>query len=128
MHILLTGATGYIGKRLLQSLLLEGHTVTCCVRNPQRFNPPDGFEDQIRILVTDFSKPYELSENNQPVDAAYYLIHSLSTTTKGYQQSELTTAQYFRELAEQLKTKQVIYLGGMLTRANFLSTCQVEKA
>ena len=50
MHILLTGATGYIGKRLLQALLLEGHEVTCCVRNKNRFTPPEGFDNKIHII------------------------------------------------------------------------------
>ncbi|MCK5822089.1 MAG: NAD-dependent epimerase/dehydratase family protein, partial [Bacteroidales bacterium] len=44
MRILLTGATGYIGKRLLPSLLAHGHTVICCVRDKTRFEIPEGFE------------------------------------------------------------------------------------
>lgn len=41
MKILLTGATGYIGKRLLPALVEKGHQVVCCVRDFNRFNPPE---------------------------------------------------------------------------------------
>ncbi len=78
MHILLTGATGYIGKRLLQTLLVEGHTVTCCVRDEKRISFIVGFEDQIKIIETDFSKPVDSISHIAPVDAAYFLIHSLN--------------------------------------------------
>ncbi|MDA3891502.1 MAG: SDR family oxidoreductase [Salinivirgaceae bacterium] len=113
MHILLTGATGYIGKRLLIVLLNQGHEVTCCVRNPQRFSVPDGYEDKVHVLKYDFSKDFSEPLTKKPIDAAYYLIHSLSTATGGYKASEQLTANNFVKLAEQLKCKQVIYLGGI---------------
>ncbi|MGB0347311.1 MAG: NAD-dependent epimerase/dehydratase family protein, partial [Balneolaceae bacterium] len=45
--ILLTGATGYIGKRLLPVLLREGHHVVCCVRDKHRMVLPEGYENQL---------------------------------------------------------------------------------
>jgi uncharacterized protein YbjT (DUF2867 family) len=113
MHVLLTGATGYIGKRLLFVLLQHNHEVTCCVRDPLRFQIPEGYEDKIQIIKYDFTRTLDLPKNIKSVDAAYYLIHSLSSSTKGYQKDELNTAIHFKQLAEKLKCKQVIYLGGI---------------
>ena len=53
MKILLTGSTGYIGKRLLPVLVEAGHEVVCCVRDPQRFNPPDSIKQNISIIEVD---------------------------------------------------------------------------
>ena len=47
MHILLTGSTGYIGKRLLPELVATGHKITCCVRDANRFNPTKNLEIQL---------------------------------------------------------------------------------
>ena len=54
MKILLTGATGYIGKRLLPSLIEQGHQVVCCVRDKNRFNPPASYHKNIDIIEVDF--------------------------------------------------------------------------
>lgn len=118
MHILLTGATGYIGKRLLVVLLNKGHEVTCCVRDPKRFIIPEGFEDKVHTLTYDFMGELKLPINQKPVDAGYYLIHSLAKATGGYKNSEQSTAKNFVHLAEQLKCKQVIYLGGIANDKN----------
>ena len=57
MKILLTGATGYIGQRLLPSLITEGHKVVCCVRDKARFFPPESLRPHLEIIEVDFSKP-----------------------------------------------------------------------
>lgn len=114
MHILLTGATGYIGKRILPVLLYQGHTVTCCVRDPNRFPVPEDFADQVRVFACDLSEAVpDVSAIDGAVDAAYYLVHSLTTSTEGYEDLELKMARNFRDLAERTGTSQVIYLGGM---------------
>jgi len=56
MKILLTGATGYIGKRMLPELVKMGHQIVCCVRDIQRFNPPKDLKDNIEIIEVDFLK------------------------------------------------------------------------
>jgi len=53
MKILLTGSTGYIGKRLLPVLIELGHEVICCVRDIKRFNPPESLRENITILKLD---------------------------------------------------------------------------
>ena len=114
MHILLTGVTGYIGKRLLNGLLKEGHNITCCVRNLKRIDFEDNFENRIQFIETDFSKKIDLRFLKIPnIDAAYFLIHSLKSDTKQFHQKEIEIAINFRILAEELNCKQVIYLGGI---------------
>ncbi|MCD4730793.1 MAG: SDR family oxidoreductase [Bacteroidales bacterium] len=113
MHILLTGATGYIGRRLLNVLLYQGHEVTCCVRNTKLFQQPEQGQGTVHVLETDFNEEISGTADIKPVDAAYYLIHSLARSTRGYAEHEKHTATNFRKLAEQLKCKQVVYLSGI---------------
>ena len=114
MKILLTGATGYIGKRLLPILLGEGHGVVCAVRDVNRF-PKGGIYDnsKISLLEVDFLKPLPPSDSISDIDAAYYLIHSMSSSTSDFEKLEAQSAQAFVKLIEQTNCKQVIYLGGI---------------
>ncbi|MFB6306101.1 MAG: NAD(P)H-binding protein [Flavobacteriales bacterium] len=113
MHILLTGATGYIEKRLLAALLEKGHHVVCCVRNPSRVQIPQGRESQIEFLQYDLSNPLPDNQNIKSCFAAYYLVHSLSNSKEGFEEQELNMAVNFRKLAENINCRQVIYLGGI---------------
>jgi uncharacterized protein YbjT (DUF2867 family) len=112
MKILLTGATGYIGQRLLPVLLKKGFQVVCCVREKSRFQPPVGFQDQIEILVIDFLNPEAGESIPKDIDGAYFLIHSMSNS-EDYDQLELKTAIHFREAISETNAKHVIYLSGI---------------
>ena len=128
MHILLTGSTGYIGKRLLTVLLKEGHEVTCCVRSAHRFQQMETDSDKIKLIETDFSNDLPELSGIKPVDAAYYLIHSLSGSTKGYEDHEKMTATNFKKLAEKLSCRQVIYLGGIANEEELSEHLSSRKA
>ncbi|MEP6805290.1 MAG: NAD-dependent epimerase/dehydratase family protein, partial [Flavobacterium sp.] len=54
MKILLTGATGYIGKRLLPILVAQGHDIICCVRDKNRFYLPEVFQQKVQVIEVDF--------------------------------------------------------------------------
>lgn len=114
-NILLTGATGYIGKRLLPLLLKDGHNVVCCVRDARRFSCDKtyGTPDVVEI---DFLKPLPdvLPSTLNEVDVAFYLIHSMSTPSGDFKAQEETTAQTFIELLGHTNAKQIIYLGGIV--------------
>jgi len=114
MKILLTGATGYIGKRLLPVLIEQGHTVVCCVRNRNRF-PSDGVyhHPNVSLFEVDFLKEIPSSELIKDIDAAYYLIHSMSSNIKDFGSLEERSANNFIKLIEQTSSKQIIYLGGI---------------
>ena len=84
MKILITGSTGYIGKRLMPLLLNEGHTVVCSVRDTSRTIKHN--EDEfIEIVEADFLKPDTLINIPKDIDVAYYLIHSMSNSSTDFE-------------------------------------------
>ena len=78
MKILLTGASGYIGARLLIRLIQEGHFVYVLMRNPLRFNPPPNSEGQIEVIKGDILDTITLNKIPKDIEASYYLIHSMN--------------------------------------------------
>lgn len=114
MKILLTGATGYIGKRLLPILVGQGHDVICCVRDKNRFYCPKEFRKKIVLIEVDFLKPETLIAIPEDIDAAYYLIHSMSTSTANFSELERVSAENFVFRINQTRLKQVIYLSGIV--------------
>ncbi len=113
MRVLLTGATGYIGKLLMGKLLEQGHHVTCCVRRPNYFKIPKGRESQVDVVKVDFVNMDTELELNGDFEVAYYLIHSMSSSTRHFDEMEQTAAVNFRELIDGCNVKQVIYLSGI---------------
>lgn len=114
MKILLTGATGYIGKRLLPVLFDKGHTVVCCVRDKRRFDTSRYPREQLEVVELDFLEPGTLDVIPEDIDAAYYLIHSMSSVGEDFEDLEKKTAQNFKNRLQQTNVQQVIYLGGIV--------------
>ncbi len=113
MRILLTGATGYIGQRLLPALIQDGHTVVCCVRNRERFHPPEALREHIEVIEADFLDEKTLSTLPEKLDAAYYLIHSMSASSN-FREMELRCARNFRKAMQGRRLHHVIYLSGIV--------------
>ena len=114
MKILLTGTTGYIGKSLLPELLSEGHEVVCCVRKRSRFDDSEYTSGNIQVVEVDFLDKSTLSNIPEDIDAAYYLIHSMSDANEDFEILEKKSAQNFRNRMEEIKVRQVIYLSGIV--------------
>ena len=114
MKILLTGATGYIGKRLLPILVNQGHDIICCVRDKNRFYIPLEFKDKIEVIEVDFLKKETLEAIPMNIDAAYYLIHSMSTSSTNYDELEQQSAEHFVSKINTTTAQQVIYLSGIV--------------
>jgi len=117
MRILLTGATGYIGKRLLSVLVRSGHTVVCLVRDKGRFHPPAESLERIVVYEGDLLKPETLKNLPQDLDAAYYLVHSMSGA-KDYTDLEQVSARNFVQAVSDTGLQQVIYLGGIVNHSS----------
>lgn len=126
MKILLTGATGYIGKRLLPVLLASDHEVYCCVRDKARFHPPKSLKNQIHILELDFLKPETLDIIPKDIDAAYFLMHAMSASSD-YDVLEEALAVNFRAAVNKTTIQQVIYLSGIVNTKELSKHLQSRK-
>jgi uncharacterized protein YbjT (DUF2867 family) len=113
MKILLTGATGYIGKRLLPVLIEAGHEVVCCVRDVRRFHYPKVAEGKIHVIEADLLDSESLKKIPKDIDGAYYLVHSMSSSSD-YESLEHQSAINFREALKGTKVEHVIYLSGII--------------
>jgi uncharacterized protein YbjT (DUF2867 family) len=113
MKILLTGATGYIGKRLLPVFVEQGHEVICCVRDINRFNPPSSLKSNIKIIQIDLLDEDSLNKIPLDIDAAYYLVHSMSASSN-YKSLEQQSAINFKNAINKTTVKHVVYLSGII--------------
>ncbi|WP_339916463.1 SDR family oxidoreductase [Yeosuana marina] len=113
MKILVTGATGYIGKRIIPLLVNEGHDVVCAVRDTLRADKSYFEEKHIDIVEADFLNPETLTTIPKDIDVVYYLIHSMSNTSKDFESLEEQCAINFKTYIETTHAKQVIYLSGI---------------
>lgn len=119
LRILVTGATGFIGSRIVKRLLADGnYTVRCMTRNPEiiydLFNLSG---DIVEVVKADASNYLELVEALKEVDVAFYLIHSMEGSTKKWQEfskRDRIAAENFAKAASQTNTKRIIYLSGLI--------------
>ena len=91
MNILITGANGYIGQRLIPVLLDAGHRLFCCVRNKSRFEA-DHIHENISIIEVDFLEDPSNKIFPVEIDVAYFLIHSMSSSGD-FESKELAAAE-----------------------------------
>lgn len=113
MKVLVTGATGYIGKRLIPLLINEGHDVICAVRDVLRADEHLIEEPQVSFVEADFLKPETLLNIPKDIDAAYYLIHSMSNSSKDFETLEERCAVNFKNYIQDTSVEQVLYLSGI---------------
>lgn len=114
MKILLTGASGYIGRRLLPVLMEQRHEVTCCVRGGDPFGERYPRKSNLETIEIDFLNREELQKLPKDIDVAFFLMHSMSSATKGFDTLENTIATHFNEYIKTTRARQVIYLSGLV--------------
>lgn len=117
MKILLTGASGYIGKRLLPVLVENGHDIVCCVRDIKRFSPPESLKSRIEIIQIDLLDKTTLDNIPNDIDGAFYLVHSMSSSSD-YQLLEKESAVNFRNAINKTKAVHVVYLSGIVNESS----------
>ena len=117
--ILVTGATGYIGGRLVRELLAHRYKVRVLVRDPERLNDYP-WRSQVDIVAGDASSGSALREALQGVDVAYYLLHALMSPAD-FESEERNLAETFGRTAKQQKVAKVVYLGGITSGDSKLS-------
>lgn len=122
MHLLLTGASGYIGLRLIPALLEAGHRITAVVRDRRRF-PLGDFQnagDQLTLIEGDFLKPETLDRFPDDLDAAYYLLHSMGGGGD-FVEREKIVARSFIDALDRSSCNRIVYLGGLIDPQQELS-------
>ncbi|MEM5566374.1 SDR family oxidoreductase [Psychroserpens sp. AS72] len=127
MKILVTGATGYIGKRLIPLLANSDHQVVCAVRDKLRADKSYAEDDTIDVVEADFLKPETLHDIPNDIDVAFYLIHSMSNSSKDFESLEERCAVNFKNQLEKTNVKQVIYLSGITNEENLSKHLQSRK-
>ncbi len=113
MKILLTGANGYIGTRLLPRLVDDGHEIYALVRSRSRIEISTS---QIHVIEADLLNPSSLLKIPFNIDVAYYLVHSMSYSQK-FSELEAASAKNFAERLENTQAKQIVYLSGLSNEA-----------
>ncbi|MFT7051703.1 MAG: hypothetical protein ACJAZK_002319 [Psychroserpens sp.] len=127
MKILVTGATGYIGKRLIPLLSNSDHHVVCAVRDKLRADKSYIEDDTIDVVEADFLKPETLYSIPKDIDIAFYLIHSMSNSSTDFEALEARCAVNFKHQLEKTNVKQVIYLSGITNDDNLSKHLQSRK-
>ncbi|MBW4888377.1 SDR family oxidoreductase [Mucilaginibacter sp. HMF5004] len=117
MKVLIAGANGYVGTRLLPVLLEQGHDVVCLVRDKRRFREMSDYGDKVTIITGDLLKDSTMQAFPPNIDAAYYLVHSM-TDTPEFAQLEALSAHNFIQALNTTTCKQVIFLGGIVNDGN----------
>ena len=111
VKILVTGATGYVGGRLVPKLLEKNHQVTVVVRDGKRLADVP-WRDQVTVVEGDLSNPDVVEKAMAGIDVLYYLVHSM-TTSKDFHTLERTIAQTVADSASRHGLKRIVYLGGL---------------
>ncbi|MDX1691178.1 MAG: SDR family oxidoreductase [Acidimicrobiia bacterium] len=111
MKILVAGATGYIGGRLVPRLLEAGHEVRCLARRPGKLDELP-WRDRVEVVQGDVLEPKSLKEAASGCDAAFYLVHSMEAGGD-FEDLDRTGAENFRAAADAVALRRVVYLGGL---------------
>lgn len=109
--ILVTGATGYIGGRLVSELKARGYQVRVMVR--RKSEEQEGLFPDCAIVVADALNMESLNHVLEGIHAAYYLIHSLLLGPEEFHSADILAAENFQKCAEKNDVKRIIYLGGL---------------
>ena len=109
-RILLTGATGYVGGRLLKTLEARGHSVRCLARRPE--NLSGKVADTTEVVSGDLLDRDSLNHAMAGIGTAYYLVHSLGSSGD-FEAEEAAGAQNFADAARAAGVSRIVYLGGL---------------
>jgi uncharacterized protein YbjT (DUF2867 family) len=113
LNCLVTGASGYIGGRLVPELLSAGYAVRCMARDPGKLSDRP-WSEHVEIAVADVMEEIAVRRALEGVDVAYYLIHSLGTDAS-FEQRDRTAAETFAAAAKAAGVQRIVYLGGIIS-------------
>ena len=110
VSVLLTGATGFVGRNLRPALVEHGHRVRCMTRAPEQARQRDSSAEWVSA---DVSKPETLRPAMEGCVVAFYLVHSMGESQAGFRERELLAAHTFAEAAADAGLQRIVYLGGV---------------
>nr|WP_235493300.1 SDR family oxidoreductase [Leifsonia sp. Leaf336] len=111
LHVLVTGATGYIGGRLVPRLLERGHRVRVLVRSPLKLTDVP-WRDDVEVVEGDLGDPGAVAESVRDIDAVYYLVHSMRATGD-FDDEEAHAAQTVGDASAAAGVRRIVYLGAL---------------
>ena len=117
MKVLLAGANGYIGTRLIPVLLEKGYEIVCLVRDKRRFHENSDYSTKVTLLTGDLLKEETINDFPADVDAAFYLVHSMTGNAE-FAELEALSATNFVNAIDKTSCRQIIYLSGITNDDN----------
>jgi uncharacterized protein YbjT (DUF2867 family) len=120
VDLLVTGATGYVGGRLVPRLLAEGHRVRCLVRDADGLTEP--WRDEVTVVTGSVEDEGAVLRAADGADAAYYLVHGMEDRVAGLLEREVRAAASFREGVTAGGVRRIVYLGGLVDEADLSRT------
>ena len=113
-RVLVCGATGYVGGRLVPKLLDQGLSVRCLVRNPEKLRAFPWCDDQrLEVIAGNLDDVETVRAATDGVDAAYYLVHAMISAGENYAQRDRELANNFVDGLKGTSCHRIIYLGGL---------------
>ncbi len=119
MRVAVTGATGYVGGRLVPRLLADGHEVVCLARNPAKLDDRP-WRESVTVYQADLLESDDLVESLAGCDVAYYLVHSMGSADD-FETTDEVAANRFATAASAAGVGRIVYLGGLGTESDALS-------
>jgi uncharacterized protein YbjT (DUF2867 family) len=118
MKILVSGASGYVGSKLIPLLVQAGHEVIAMARhNSKALSLPP----TVKVVIADAIKAQSLAEAMRGIDVAYYLIHSMSAAGGDFHERDLKAAENFASAARNAGVARLVYLGGLVSSTSEMS-------
>lgn len=110
--VLVTGATGYIGGRLVPELLAAGHEVRCFARSPDKLSDEAWCAD-VDVVEGDIGDPESLKAAMDGTEVAYMLVHSMGGSDRDFARPDRQAAEHVRDAAAAVGLQRIVYLGGL---------------
>lgn len=113
-RVAVTGATGYIGTRLVPRLLEAGYRVRCLARSPRKLHDREWYADPgVEVVEADLDDATGLCGHLEGCDAAFYLVHSMQSAGKDYARRDREMAERFAAAAADARVRRIVFLGGL---------------